>query len=59
MQNIHSVRIHRFASVEIKVLEIGRDVLGIIVLYSILKGLNFRIVGAILLELFDNFLEVC
>ena len=57
--NVHSIRIHRFTRVEIKVFEIGSDVLGVVVLYPGLERFYFRIIGALLLELCNDFFEVC
>lgn len=59
IKDLHSVRIHGFSGVEIKVLEIRRDVLDVIVLRPLLEGLDLFLVGAVLLEFLHYFLQIC
>lgn len=56
--NIHPIRIHGLSGIEIEILEIGRNVFGIVILSPILEGFYFLLVGALLFELFDHFFEV-
>ena len=56
--DIHPIRIHGLSSVEIEILEIGRNVFGVVILSPGLEGFYFLLVGALLLELFDDFFKV-
>ena len=53
---IHSVRVHRFTSVEIEVLEVGRDLLGEVALHTGLETLDLLLTLAGFLELLDDLL---
>ena len=38
--HVHSIRIHRLASVKVQVVEIGHDVFGIVILHALLEPLD-------------------
>lgn len=56
--SIHPIRVHRLAHVKVKIFEVGRNMLGIIILSPGLKCFHFGLVGALLLELLYHFLKV-
>ena len=56
--HIHSIRIHRFARVEIQVLKIRHDMFGVVSLHTLLEILDeFRILARIL-EFLHNRLQI-
>ena len=55
---IHSIRIHRFASVEVEVTEVWCDLCSIVVLDLLLEGLDLLLVCAALLEFFHHFFQI-
>lgn len=54
--HVHSIRVHRLASVEIQVGEVGHDFLGVVLLHTLLKPFDESLIFASFLELLHNLL---
>ena len=55
---VHSIRIHGFAQVEVKILEIWGDLGGVVVLDFLLEIFNLCLIRAAFLQFFHNLLQV-
>lgn len=57
-ENVHSIGIHGFASIEIEFTKVGHDFLCVVSLHSLLEPLDEVLVFASFIEFLDHLLQV-